>query len=155
MPIFGVGLQSASTARLASSHPYTLVGDAAYPCRPWMLAPFKGHKDGLSREEYHWNFVQSSTRMCVERAFGMLKGRWRILLKRVDVHLKNVPDLVSTCLVLHNMCIIFGDTFWREEWMREATDEVHNGLAIPQVSGFVHARANGRGELGIAQLGRH
>ena len=113
--------------------PYTLVGDAAYPCRPWMMAPFKGHKDGLSREEYHWNFIQSSTRMCVERAFGMLKGRWRILLKRVDVHLKNVPDLVSTCLVLHNMCIIFGDTFWREEWMREATEEVHNGLAIPKM----------------------
>ena len=39
---------------------YTLVGNAAYPCRPWMLAPFKGNKDDLSREEYHWNFVQSS-----------------------------------------------------------------------------------------------
>ena len=91
--------------------PYALVGDAAYPCRPWMLSPFKGHKDGLTREEYHWNFVQSSTRMCVERAFGMLKGRWRILLKRVDVHLKNVPELVSTCLVLHNICMIFGDSF--------------------------------------------
>ena len=66
--------------------PYCLVGDAAYPCHPWMLAPFKGHKDGLSCEEYHWNFVQSLTRMCVERAFGMLKGIWRILLKRIDVH---------------------------------------------------------------------
>ena len=115
--------------------PYTLVGDAAYPCHPWMLAHFKGHKDGLSREEYHWNFVQSSTRMCVEQAFGMLKGRWRILLKMMDVHLKNVPDLVSMCLVLHNMCIIFGDTFWRAEWMREATNEVHNGLPIPTMSG--------------------
>ena len=41
--------------------PYVLVGDAAYACRPWMLAPFKGHKDGLTREEYHWNYVQSST----------------------------------------------------------------------------------------------
>ena len=100
-----------------------------------MLVPFKGHKDGLSREEYHWNFVQSSTRMYVERAFRMLIGRWRILLKRMNVHLKNVPDMVSTCLVLHNMCIIFGDTFWKEEWMREAADEMHNGLAIPNVSG--------------------
>ena len=51
------------------------------------------------------------------------------------MHLKNVPDLVLTCLVLHNMCIIFGDSFWRQEWMREAGDEVHNGLAIPNVSG--------------------
>ena len=130
--------------------PYTLVGDAAYPCRPWMLAPFKGHKDGLSREEYHWNFVQSSTRMCVERAFGMLKGRWRILLKRMDVHLKNVPDMVSTCLVLHNMCIIFGDTFWREEWMREAADEVHNGLAIPNVPGSTMSE-----RMAVANLALH
>ena len=131
-------------------HPYTLVGDAAYPCRPWMLAPFKGHKDGLSREEYHWNFVQSFTRMCVERAFGMLKGRWRILLKRVDVHLKNVPDLVLTCLVLHNMCIIFGDDFWRQEWMREATDEVHNGLAIPIIPG-----SSMRERMAVANLALH
>ena len=55
-------------------YPCTLDGDAAYPYRPWMLAPFKGHKDGLSREEYYCNFVQSSTYMCVERAFEMLKG---------------------------------------------------------------------------------
>lgn len=32
---------------------YALVGDVAYPCHPWMLAPFRGHKDGLTREEYH------------------------------------------------------------------------------------------------------
>ena len=106
--------QFCAAGRLA---PYALVGDAAYPCRPWMLTPYKGHKDGLSREEYHWNYVQSSTRMCVERAFGMLKGRWRILLKRIDIALENVSDLVSTCLMLHNICIIFGDELWRSEWM--------------------------------------
>lgn len=118
-----------------SLSPYALVGDAAYPCRPWMLAPYKGHKDGLSREEYHWNFVQSSTRMCVERAFGMLKGRWRILLKRMDVHLKSVPELVTVCLLLHNMCIIFGDNFWKTEWMQEATCEVHNGMSVAHIPG--------------------
>ena len=75
--------------------------------------------------------------MCVERAFGMLKGRWRILFKRVDVALKNVPDLVSTCLVLllHNICIVFGDEFWKTEWTQEASDEVHNGLTAPRVLG--------------------
>ena len=66
--------------------------------------------------------------MCIERAFGMPKGRWRVLLKRVDVHLRNVPDLVSTCLVLHNMCIIFRDNFWKNEWLEEATDEVQVGM---------------------------
>ena len=73
--------------------------------------------------------------MCVERAFGMLKGRWRILFNRVDVALKNVPDLVSTCLVLQNICIVFGDEFWKTEWTQEASDEVHNGLTAPRVPG--------------------
>lgn len=49
--------------------------------------------------------------------------------------MKNVSDLVFTCLVFHNMCIFFGDKFWREEWMRGQTNEVHNGLAIEQVQG--------------------
>ena len=130
--------------------PYVLVGDAAYPCRPWMLAPFKGHKDGLTREEYHWNYVQSSTRMCVERAFGMLKGRWRILLKRMDVHLKNVPDLVSTCLLHHNICIIFGDDFWKNEWLQEATHEVHDALAMGTA-----AAATGQERMAVANDALH
>ena len=130
--------------------PYCLVGNAAYPCRPWMLVPFKGHKDGLSREEYHWNFLQSSIRMCVERTFSMLKGRWRILLKMIDVYLKNVPDLVAIYLVLHNMCIIFGDNFWKEEWLREAINDVDNGLAIPNVPGSAM-----RKRLVVANLALH
>ena len=58
------------------------------------------------------------------------------MLKRIDVHLRNVPDLVSTCLVLYNLCIIFGDEFWKIEWTQEATDEVHNGLSANMVPGI-------------------
>jgi hypothetical protein len=79
--------------------------------------------------------------MCVERTFQMLKDRWRILLKMINVHLKNVPELVSTCLVLHNICIIFVEDFWKIEWMQEATDEVHNGLTMGRASGqMTHER---------------
>lgn len=109
---------------------YVLVGDAAYPCQPWMLIPFKGHKDGFTREEYPWNYVQSSTQMYMDRAFGMLEGRWRIILNMMDVHLKNVFDLVSTCLLLHNICTIFGDNFWKNEWLEETFNDVHNVLAM-------------------------
>lgn len=38
-------------------------------------------------------------------------------------------------LVLHNMCIILGDTFWKNEWMREASKDVHNGLQLSAVPG--------------------
>lgn len=50
-------------------------------------------------------------------------------MKKVDVHLKNVRVLVSICLVIHNMCIIFGDTFWKNEWMQETTDELQTEMS--------------------------
>jgi hypothetical protein len=124
--------QFCEAGRLA---PYALVGDAAYPCCLWMLSPFKGHKDRLLREEYYWNYVQSSIRMCIERAFGLLKGRWKILLKRIDVQLANVPNLVSTCLVLYNICTIFGDKFEEQEWLREACTEIHDSLTVERIPG--------------------
>jgi len=64
---------------------YKLFGDVAYLMCPWFYSPFKGEKTSLSREKKYWNYIQSSTWMAVERAFDILKGRWRMLLKRIDV----------------------------------------------------------------------
>ena len=66
------------------------------------------------------------------------------------MHLKNVPDLVATCLVLHNMCIVFGDNLRKKEWFGEATNDVHNGLAIPNVPG-----SSMRERLAVANLALH
>eukprot|EP00250_Pteridium_aquilinum_P032051 c44884_g1_i1 orf=167-535(+) len=99
---------------------YCLLGNCAYPARFWMLPPFKRSKDGLSHNPYYyWNYIQSSSKMPVERVFGMPKARFRVLLKRCDMLLQSVPKMVRTCLVLHNMCIIHGDMF-DEGWVREA-----------------------------------
>ena len=104
--------------------PYKLMGDGAYPMRPWFYSPFKGEKDGLPRAKAHWNFIQSSTRMAVERAFGILKGRWRIMLKRIDMPLRYVPNLVTACICLHNLCIIHQDKF-DDEWAKEGEKIMH------------------------------
>ena len=56
-------------------NPYALLDDATYQPHPWMLIPYLGSKDGFTHEQEHWNFIQSSSRMCVERAFGILKLR--------------------------------------------------------------------------------
>jgi hypothetical protein len=98
--------------------PYKLIGDAVYPMKPWFYSPFKGEREGLSRAKAHWNYIQSSTRMAVERAFGILKGWWRIILKRVDMPLRHLPNLFTTCICLYNLCIIYKDNFdnaWAEE----------------------------------------
>jgi hypothetical protein len=52
-----------------------------------------------------------SFKMVVERAFGILKGRWIIILKRVNMPLHHLPNLIRTCICLHNLCIIHKDNF--------------------------------------------
>ena len=55
--------------------PYKLIGDCAYLVRPWIYSSFKGCAKSLEGYKANWNFIQSSTRMCVKRVFGILKGR--------------------------------------------------------------------------------
>ena len=58
------------------------------------------------------------------------QGKVTNIVKNNDVHLKNVLELVSTCLVLNNICIFLEDIFWKTEGLQEASDEVHNGLSL-------------------------
>ena len=60
-------------------------------------------------EQKRFNYWQSRARIPVENAFGRLKGRWRCLSKRIDYNIANVPNVVAACVVLHNMCEMFGD----------------------------------------------
>jgi len=78
---------------------------------PWFYSPFKGEKDGLLSYKTHQNFIQYKIRVLVERIFGMLKGRFIILLKRVDIPLSHMLDLVTISICLHNMCIMKSNVF--------------------------------------------
>lgn len=60
--------------------------------------------------------------MVVENAFGRLKGRWRCLLKRLDMQVNNATTAVGACVVLHNICELFGD-YYLEEWEQINPDE--------------------------------
>ena len=57
----------------------------------------------------------------VENAFNRLKGRWQCLLKRLDCDLNNVPNIVLSCVVLHNICKRAGDNCERE-WILHGQD---------------------------------
>ena len=130
--------------------PYKLIGDAAYPVRPWMYCPFKGGKTTLCGKEANWNFIQSSTRMCVERAFGILKGRWRVIMKRCEVPLRSMPDIVATCIVLHNLCIMNKEGI-EEDWIVEAENKLSRRID----EGGIREGSELRGErAGIAEVKR-
>jgi hypothetical protein len=61
--------------------------------------------DDSSNERRRFNFFHSSARMVIERAFGRLKHRWRILLSKLDHKLELIPFLVMACVILHNWLI--------------------------------------------------
>ncbi|XP_067206929.1 putative nuclease HARBI1 isoform X2 [Linepithema humile] len=88
-----------------------LIGDAAYAIHEHLLVPYRdnGH---LSVKQKNFNFCHSSTRMAIERAFGLLKGRFRSLLTLLDMErLDIIPKMILTCCILHNICLLRNDNF--------------------------------------------
>ena len=75
----------------------------------------------LSCQQKTFNYRLSKARVVVEHSYGRLKGRWRCLLKRNDILIRDLPKIVAACCVLHNMCEIHGETF-DEDWMDDVTD---------------------------------
>lgn len=63
----------------------------------------------LSREEAWFNRKHSSTRMSVERAFGILKARFKELGTKTTLKLDFLPTIVHSCCVLHNILLASKD----------------------------------------------
>lgn len=87
---------------------YHLIADAAYPIRRWLLTPFRdnGH---LTRGQKRYNQYLSSNRVVIERAFSLLKGRFR-RLKYLDTNkVETAVEVVMACCVLHNICLLNHD----------------------------------------------
>ena len=55
--------------------------------------------------------------MTVERVFGILKARWRYLLKCLDNRIKNVTAVIMTCCILHNICQMRKDEYIDKDGM--------------------------------------
>ena len=92
-----------------------MLGDPAYPLLSWLMKAFPDN-GSLSCQQKTFNYRLSRARVVVEHAYGRLKGRWRCLLKRNDVLIRDLPTLVAACCVLHNVCEVHGETF-DEDWM--------------------------------------
>ena len=86
-----------------------LLSDSAYPATLLQVKPYKNNVK-LNHSQKKFNKALSSARVTIERAFGVLKGRWRCLLKRLD-NLENIPDIILACCVFHNITQLKGDSY--------------------------------------------
>ena len=64
--------------------------------------------------------------MTIENAFGGIKGWWRCLLKRMDINIANIPNVVATCVALHNYCEMHGDEC-QPEWVHTEVNATQQG----------------------------
>ena len=95
--------------------PLVLLGDPAYPLLQWLMKAFPDN-GRLSCEQKVFNYRLSRARVVVEHSYGRLKGRWRCLLKRLDIDVRDVSELVAACCVLHNIREVHGDAF-DDDWL--------------------------------------
>ena len=88
-----------------------------------------GFKHYSSIEEAHWSAQMESTRKDVERAFGILKGRFRALKLPVMLQSKVTVDyMFTTCIMLHNMILTADgrDTLWEKDVNWAGDDGEHD-----------------------------
>ena len=121
-----------------------LLGDGGYPLRLWIMRPYI-FTPMMTPSERKFNNSLSSARVSVERGFGILKARWRCLLKRLDCRVENISAVIITCFALHNFCQINGERYIDDDGILDAL--IHqerqvrrrrqmNNTALPRAEGL-------------------
>lgn len=103
-----------------------IISDGIFPLKTWLMNPFQ-IGSGMPALEKNFNYRLSSARMTIVGAFGRLKARWRVLLRRPDVHIETMRTLIYVCFLLHNFCE-FSQQGVLEEWLQESDKEEQNLL---------------------------
>lgn len=88
-----------------------LIGDSGYPLEPVLMTPFLNPAEDSPQSRYNTAHVRA--RNCVERCIGLLKARFRCLLRErvARYNPQFVGKLINSCAVLHNLCISNGIDF--------------------------------------------
>ncbi|RHY07895.1 hypothetical protein DYB25_011147 [Aphanomyces astaci] len=95
---------------------YFYLGDAGYRLSKVLLRPYRNQRyhlrewaantDGRPKTAKEcFNYKRSKARIVVERAFGMLKIKWKVLSSNLRLQLEYSIDVIHVCAALHNLCI--------------------------------------------------
>ncbi|XP_046863156.1 putative nuclease HARBI1 [Xenia sp. Carnegie-2017] len=98
-----------------------LIGDPAYPLLKHLMKNYAGAN--LGHEKEYFNYRLNRARIQIERAFGLLKGRWRCLLHPLECDIEKVSLHVTAACILHNICQE-GNAEYLQEWDDRNNDDL-------------------------------
>nr|XP_022904009.1 protein ALP1-like [Onthophagus taurus]XP_022908872.1 protein ALP1-like [Onthophagus taurus] len=81
--------------------PHVLIGDEAYPLKTYLMRPYPSRN--LDPVKENFNNRLSIARKCIECAFGILRAKWRILGKDIEVSPEKAANIVKCTCILHNI----------------------------------------------------
>jgi Plant transposon protein len=134
---------------------YVLV-DGIYPAMSRLVKGYSVPVTGAEKQFTKW---QESSRKDIERAFGVLKGKWQCLERpQYFIELDHISSRVCSCLILHNMCVsdrvMDGDVRLRYNAAASITSDI-SVITYPtdmrKRQGYIDPTE--RSEVGIVNLG--
>ena len=125
-----------------------IIGDAAFPLTPNLIVPYD-ISPSMDRVNKQFNFVHSSTRMAVERAFGILKNRFRCLHLGFNIKPQRAIKTICACVILHNLSLQSGDLF-----ESNASTQSENVRPDEETSVEVESMSSGRAAQNLLSGGR-
>ncbi|KAL0556335.1 hypothetical protein IC582_004848 [Cucumis melo] len=121
---------------------YYYLVDAEYPNAEGFLAPYRGQRYHLqewrgpenapSTSKEFFNMKHSSARNVIERAFGVLKGRWAILQGKSYYPIEVQCRTILACCLLHNLINREMTNFGIEDNIDEV-DSTHATTAVDDI----------------------
>jgi hypothetical protein len=82
---------------------YWIAGDEAYVCRDGIITPYSGRRLTVAKDCF--NYWQSSARIVIEQAFGILVARWGILWRPLRTSVGKATTIILALAKLHNYII--------------------------------------------------
>ncbi|GBG85911.1 hypothetical protein CBR_g40723 [Chara braunii] len=112
-----------------------ILNDNGYPPSEWVVVPYGGINQHPDEERF--DTKQKVARLVVERAFGRLKGMWRLFLRTHKTNLDTLPQQFTVVCIVHNILLDTGIEF--DENLLWEVDE--NGVWRQLDLGFIIPRS--------------
>ena len=114
-----------------------IAGDSAYPLSTLLIKPYMD-KGNLPMGERKFSVRLSTLHCVVEQGFGMLKGRWRIVMKKIEQKVLNV-NKATIALSQDKACTTETGLNYRQSKAAVSTDLLSHAEVVAE---FVDANSD-------------